>query len=171
MVSEKMHSKLFSQLERTCFSLYWHRPAYRRLPGSLCRSAAYPAASRKISYIRNFISSCPCTESLRYKPSHHQTPPSGSGDRHRCLSGTKKAPGICNHWKWCTLPRRCRPEGTSSCWRYSYYRNRKYCRNDGAAYSADHTSVHCDQSGRQDYGRDTGRSPSSVQNSCFIQKL
>ena len=165
MVSEKMHSQSFSQLERACFSLHWHRPSYRRLPGTLCRTAAYPAASRKIPYIRNFISSCSCTESLRYKQSHHQTPSSGSGCGYRCLFGTKKAPGLCNHWKWCTLPRCCRPEGASSCRRHSYYRNCKYCRNYRNSLLCRHTSVYCDQSGRQDHGRDTGRS------SLFSSKL
>ena len=30
--------------------------------------------------------------------------------------GQKKAPGVCDHRRWCTLPRCCSSERTSSCW-------------------------------------------------------
>ena len=39
-----------------------------------------------------------------------------SCDCHRCFSWTKKAPGVCDHRRWCTLPRCCSSERTSSCW-------------------------------------------------------
>ena len=38
-----------------------------------------------------------------------------SCDRHRCFSWTKKAPGLCDHWKWCTLPRCWCSEESASC--------------------------------------------------------
>ena len=32
------------------------------------------------------------------------------------LLDKKKAPGVCDHRRWCTLPRCCSSERTSSCW-------------------------------------------------------
>ena len=36
--------------------------------------------------------------------------------RHRRISWTKKAPGICDHSKWRTIPRCRSSKGTSTCW-------------------------------------------------------
>ena len=148
MFFKKMYPGTFRELEGACFSLYWNRPPYRRLPGALCRPAAHQSSARKNPCIRNPFPSGSRFEPLRYQQSYLPPSSSCSGDRHRCFSWTKKAPGLCDHRKWRTLPRCCCPKGTAPCWRYSYHRNRKYCRDYGTAYSADHPAFYRDQSGR-----------------------
>ena len=63
---------------------------------------------------------------------------------HRRLSRTKKAPGVCDHRKWSTLPRRRSSKGAPPCRRYSYHRYRKYRRYSGTAYALHYQTLHCD---------------------------
>lgn len=68
--------------------------------------------------------------------------------------GQKKTPGLCDHWKWCTLPRCWCSERSSTCRGHPYHRHCKYCRNHGAAYPADYPALHRGSTCRCDRLRD-----------------
>ena len=57
-----------------------------------------------------------CFKSFQNFPPDQNSASRRSGYCSGCLSWTKKAPGVCDHRRWCTLPRCCSSERTSSCW-------------------------------------------------------
>ena len=61
---------------------------------------------------------------------------------------------LCDHWKWCTLPRCWCSERSSTCRGHPYHRHCKYCRNHGAAYPADYPALHRGSTCRCDRLRD-----------------
>ena len=85
---------------------------------------------------------------------YHKASSTRPCDRHRCFSWTKKTPGLCDHWKWCTLPRCWCSERSSTCRGHPYHRHCKYCRNHGAAYPADYPALHRGSTCRCDRLRD-----------------
>ena len=96
----------------------------------------------------------PCPEPGKNFIAYHKASSTRPCNRHRCFSWTKKTPGLCDHWKWCTLPRCWCSERSSTCRGHPYHRHCKYCRNHGAAYPADYPALHRGSTCRCDRLRD-----------------
>lgn len=56
--------------------------------------------------------------------------------------GRKKAPGICDHWKWFTLSRCCSSKRSASGRRYFHHGSCKHIRHSRIPYFADNPSGH-----------------------------
>jgi spore_YyaC: putative sporulation protein YyaC len=135
----------------TGFSVYRKWPRDRRLSRSLYRTPVTWTSEYGHSWrlcLRYPEKPRTCFKSFQNFPPDQNSASRRSGYCSGCLPWTKKAPGVCDHRRWCTLPRCCSSERTSSCWWYPYHRDCKHCRCTGTANPSDYPPVYGNLSGR-----------------------